>query len=131
MDINILRFKTTPSATLGRLYINGIFQCITLEPPIRKSGIKIWGKTAIPEGVYKLHWMMSARFKSNMPYLLNVPRFQGVMFHAGNTVKDTKGCILLGMSYNLETLLNSRKACLNVFPKLQVMEGCTIIISNP
>ena len=91
--------KNNPAATMNGKRIMFTQQCDTLEPQWRdlKKEKKVRGKTAIPEGKYKIVMSPSAKFGKNMPYLINVPQFEGIMIHPGNTVKDTMGCILVGV----------------------------------
>lgn len=105
MNILIKRINLQPDYTEGKLYINGVYYCDTLEDPNRdlnKSGVfdngeqKVYGNTCIPYGTYKVILNESPRFKRVLPRLLNVPSFEGILIHAGNTVKDTSGCILVG-----------------------------------
>ena len=91
---------------IGRLYVNGVFFCNTLENPDRGlrsymtesqiKALKIANHTAIADGQYKVVLRQSPRFKRILPLILNVKGFSGVLFHAGNTVNDTAGCILVG-----------------------------------
>lgn len=84
---------------LGVLYADGTLIGETLEDPDRhleSGGEKIHGGTAIPRGKYRVTITFSQRFKRPMPLLHDVPGFDGVRIHGGNTEADTSGCILLG-----------------------------------
>ncbi len=117
MKLTVIRGKPKNTSTIGKLYIDGVFECYTLEDVIRP--IKITGKTAIDEGTYKVIINMSNRFKKLMPLLLNVPNFEGVRVHAGNTSEDTEGCIIVGNSIGNNCLINSRVAYNKLFEKMQ------------
>lgn len=121
MQIQIKRFEFGDNYTIGRLYINDIFECYTLEDKVRPSTeTKVPGQTAIPEGTYKVIIDYSNRFKRDLPHILNVANFSGVRIHSGNTDKDTEGCILLGMSWNGGNFVgNSRIAFNSFFKKLE------------
>jgi hypothetical protein len=103
MQIRVVREPTKNDTTLGALFIDGHWQCHTLEDVIRPAGEKVYGETAIPAGRYKLILSMSNRFKKIMPEVVAVPGFAGIRIHAGNTAKDTEGCLLLGQTRNVET----------------------------
>ena len=94
--------------TIGLLYVDGRLWCNTLEDTVRPDGVKIQGQTAIPAGVYNVCLTMSPKFKRSLPLLDNVPNFTGVRIHAGNTAKDTEGCILVGENTKRGMVLNSR-----------------------
>lgn len=85
--------------TIGHININGEAFCWTLEDTVRPVGTKIPGKTAIPEGLYKLTVNMSQRFKREMIQILNVPNFEGIRIHGGNKPEDTEGCPLVAFNY--------------------------------
>ena len=97
-----------PDYTIGKLYIDGHYFCDTLEDTVRPSGTKIAGRTAIPAGEYKVVKSYSPRFKKILPEILDVPGFTGVRIHAGNTAKDTDGCILLGLNKTKGAVLDSQ-----------------------
>lgn len=94
MKLTLQRKHGTTGYTHGTLSIDGVYFCDTLEDQERTEKIK--GETAIPCGHYKVTVDMSIRFKRFMPLIHNVPNFEGVRIHNGNTDKDTEGCILVG-----------------------------------
>lgn len=105
--------------TIGKLYINGKYFCDTLEDPNRDhnrdgdlsdSGeSKVYGDTCIPFGTYRIIVTKSPRFKRDLPRLINVPYFEGVLIHRGNSAKHTHGCILLGENTVKGKVVNSTK----------------------
>lgn len=94
MKLKLVRKVGNAGFTEGRLYIDDVFECYTVEDAIRK--VKVQNMTAIPAGEYKVILSMSNRFKKILPEVLNVPGFTGVRIHAGNSSKDTEGCIIVG-----------------------------------
>lgn len=92
--------------TIGKLYIDGVYFCDTLEDPVRDE--KIYGETAIPVGRYRVIMNMSNRFKKIMPLLLNVPKFEGIRIHSGTNKDHTNGCILTGKNTIKGRLTNSK-----------------------
>lgn len=94
LSVTVSRFSSTPLRTLGRLTIDGSFQCYTLEDAQRTTKIK--GQTAIPAGTYKLALRDSPRFGKDTLWLRDVPGFEWILIHGGNTERDTEGCILVG-----------------------------------
>lgn len=107
-------FKNT--YTIGNLYVDGTFFSNTLEDKnrdVNKNGkfdngeTKVYGETCIPFGTYKIVVNMSPKFKRELPRLLNVPSFEGVLIHRGNTAKDSAGCILVGENKVVGKVINS------------------------
>jgi hypothetical protein len=107
MEIEVKRIALKPDYTIGKLYVDGIYYCDTIEDQVRPEGEKVWGETAIPAGRYKIILSHSSRFKKTMPYLVNVPDFSGIMIHNGNTAEDTHGCILVGENKVKGKVINS------------------------
>lgn len=108
MKTKIIRVAQGKESTLSHLYIDGIFQCFLLEDKIREK--KIMHKTAIPEGIFKLRlntWggMNKTYFPKYGPIhkgmieIADLPTFSSVYIHIGNTIEQTAGCPLVGLSY--------------------------------
>lgn len=114
-----------PKSTEGRLYIDGVFECFTLEDTDRKleaGGTKIPNQTAIPRGVYNVTITFSNHFQKLLPLVENVPNYDGVRIHSGNTDADTEGCILVGAINDKEDddfIGASRKAFDHLYPKIK------------
>ena len=129
MLIEVKRFEFKDTHTVGKMYVDGVYECYTLEDAVR-NGTKVLGKTAIPIGKYKLIVDASVRFKQDMPHILNVPDFTGVRIHAGNTSADTDGCILLGSTWAGKDFIgNSKIAYKKFFDKLKENKTVSITIS--
>ena len=119
MKLDLIRKEFTTISTIGDLLIDGKFYCYTLEDMYRDKKIK--GVTAIPYGTYEVIINFSNRFKKPMPLLLNVPNFEGIRIHNGNTAEHTEGCILLGFTKSKDFIGNSKSA-FNQF-MLKLKEG--------
>ena len=105
MDILQTRYVFGKDFTLRRLLIDGevLSECpYILEDVVREiTGLpptawKVPHETAIPIGTYRVTVDTSKRFKQLMTHLLNVPGFEGIRVHAGNTSHDTEGCLITG-----------------------------------
>jgi hypothetical protein len=127
MKLHLKRLHKTDKSTIGELTIDGKFECYTLEDIERD--VKIKSETAISKGTYKVIINQSNRFKRLMPLLLNVPNFEGVRIHAGNTNHDTEGCILVGRTRGVDFIGQSRKAYDSLFKKMQEAKEITLTIS--
>lgn len=127
MKIQIKRLHKTENSTIGELTIDGKFECYTLEDKERE--VKIKCETAIPKGTYNVIINQSNRFKKLLPLLLNVPNFEGVRIHPGNTNHDTEGCILVGRTMSKDFIGQSRKAFESLFKKMKEAKEITLIIS--
>ena len=127
MKIKLNRITRTETSTIGELFIDGKFECYTLEDIERD--VKIKSETAIKKGTYKVVLTMSNRFKKIMPLLLNVPEFEGIRIHSGNTNHDTEGCILVGKTRSVDFIGGSRTAFTSLMAKLQKAKDITIEIN--
>ena len=126
MKIVIVRDTFTENSTIGKMLIDGAFFCYTLEDTIRDT--KIAGETAIPYGTYKVIVNMSNRFKRLMPLLLNVPNFEGVRIHNGNTKEHTHGCILVGATKSKDFIGDSKVTFNKLMSKLNGVKDITLEI---
>lgn len=147
LNIRIDRIAKKSTYTIGKLYLNGVYFCDTLEDtdrglvqgmPLQKiKDLKIKGATAIPKGKYKVTMnVVSPRFskratyqfcQGKLPRLLNVDGYEGVLIHIGNTAKDTEGCILVGQNKVVGQVINSTAT----FKKLyaEMLKYQTIILT--
>lgn len=126
MKLLLERKHDTKDWTEGKLFIDGVYFCDTLEDQERP--VKIKAQTAIASGHYKVILSMSNRFKKVMPLLLNVPNFEGVRIHSGNTKEDTEGCILVGKKIKDGFVGKSRDTFNLLMKKLAKQEVITIEI---
>lgn len=110
MELKLIRKEFTEDSTIGELFVNGIFECFILEDKDRGlkdtmsideiNAHKVFGKTCIPYGGYKILVTKSERFSKlkgkpvYLPILLNVKGYEGVRIHVGNKPEDTEGCLL-------------------------------------
>ena len=95
MKITVERFSETDIDDIGKVYVDGQFICYSIENPDRDK--KIIDITAIPEGTYKVGKRLSPHFNCEVPWIMDVPGFQDVLIHWGNTVTSTHGCLVVGM----------------------------------
>jgi hypothetical protein len=116
MKLKLIRDCHGKESTTGKLFVDGAFECYTLEDVCRPKKIK--GCTAIPEGTYEVVVTYSNRFKRLLPLLLHVPNYEGIRIHSGNTAKDTEGCILVGKARGVNIVTNSRAAFAPLFAKI-------------
>lgn len=126
------RFKGE-TYTIGTLYVNGDRFCDTLEDRVCNLAggeAKVPGETAIPEGRYKVIVNRSPKFGRDLPRLLDVPQFEGVLIHRGNTAEDSAGCILVGENKVKGRVINSTpyEEKLVALCKAALAEGETIEI---
>ena len=109
MNIKVYRFSSDTQSTLSAIHIDGKFECYGLEDQHRTK--KVWGETRIPKGKYNLgvrfvgghNERYSNKFPSfhrGMLHVLDVPNFEYILIHIGNTDDDTAGCLLVGQECN-------------------------------
>lgn len=129
MKLELQRFEYGTDYTVGRLFVDGVYQCFVLEDVVRTDE-KVYGKTAIPVGEYTVLLNYSPKYKRIMPQVINVPGFEGIRIHSGNTSLDTEGCLLVGDTWTAGNLItNSRVAYQKLLTKLSdTKEPITICI---
>jgi hypothetical protein len=121
MKLQVKRNQCRTICTLGQLFIDGVFECYTLEDQVRPmEEHKVFGLTAIPYGLYDVDVTYSPHFERELPLLKNVPGFEGVRIHPGNTASDTEGCLLLGSEIVGDTITHSRVAFESAYAKIKV-----------
>ena len=143
MELRLKRIAKRPTYTIGKLYIDGVYFCDTIEdcdrgldqklPVAVNKAKKVKGETAIPTGHYQVTLgVKSPRFsqkkqydfcKGYLPRLLNVPAFDGVLIHIGNTAKDSEGCILVGRNKEVGKVLESTATFHALYEKLKTSKG--------
>lgn len=105
MELLLKSQKSDERYTKGELFIDGVHECFVLEDVAREvpgkqvSEWKVKKKTAIPSGRYEVKMTMSSRFKRIMIQIMDVPGFEGIRMHSGNTEEDTDGCPIVGDTF--------------------------------
>ena len=135
MNLELKRIFKGKDYTIGRLFIDGEYFCDTLEDPVRQLDSikdKIYSKTAIPTGKYKVSMsIISPKYSirksynwcgGRLPRLLDVPFFEGILIHSGNTPDHTAGCILVGENKIKGQVINSMNTLKNLWVKLNVAD---------
>lgn len=127
MKLELKRFIRTDESTIGKLYIDGVFECYILELPWKDNQNSI---SCIPTGFY--HWKKRNEPYSKYPYehihITNVVNRSFILVHIGNYPKDTLGCLLPGELYGQDAVWNSEKAFNKLMSK--VSNDGTIIITE-
>ena len=107
MELLLQRIAKKSDYTVGRLFVDGRYFSDTLEDCVREPGVKIPGETAIPAGRYRVIVNVSPKFDRELPRLLDVPGFEGILIHKGNSARDSAGCVLLGENKEKGRVVNS------------------------
>lgn len=148
MKMLLKRIAKKPTYTIGKLYLDGEYFADTLEDRDRGLTqdmdledilrIKVYGETAIPTGTYKIDMnTISPKFKDRswakpykgkIPRLLDVPGFDGVLLHPGNSADDSLGCILVGNNTQVGRVLNSQAVFKRLMQKLLGEQDITLTI---
>lgn len=128
MNITVKRYKHAADFTIGKLFIDGEFECYTLED--EKREVKVMHETRIPEGKYPVvlrtfgghHERYEKKFPEHegMLWVTNVPGFKDILIHIGNDDDDTSGCLLVGLNPDEANgkIVNSTAAYLRLYNKV-------------
>lgn len=128
MKLTVLRYNSEADYTDGLLFINGKFECYTLEDEFRTE--KKWGETRIPDGEYKIELRIVGGFHSKykhrfafhkgMLHIKDVPGFEYILIHIGNSDDDTAGCLLVGSTADKDKgfIGASTKAYIDMYKKV-------------
>ena len=145
MIVKLVRFSSQENSTLGLLYIDGEFQCFTMEDEHRTKKVK--HETRIPEGIYQLgvrdeggyHTRYLSKFPGvhqGMIEVLDVPNFSFILLHIGNWEYQTSGCILCGNTAKQNVtgdgmVMDSKIAYLRVYPKIikELIKGKKVFLN--
>lgn len=128
MRLTLKRIANKKDYCIGKLYINGVYFCDTLEDVDRGLSdamteeeikqLKVKGQTAIPVGIYTVLLTYSPKYKKVMPLINNVKGYSGIRIHSGNSSKDTEGCLLVGKNTVVGRLTDSRNTFNALFKRL-------------
>lgn len=129
MLLRLIREPSRGGATLGSLYVDGTWECWTLEDQIRDA--KVPGQTAIPAGDYEVRLTTSPKFGRVLPEVLQVPGFVGIRIHGGNRKEDTDGCILVGQQRGPAWIGQSQLALSALMAKMIDAPAIRLRIDNP
>jgi hypothetical protein len=116
MKLEVKRYNSQDDYTQGLLFIDGIFECYTIEDEQRT--IKVFSETAISNGTYEVKLRTEGKFHVNyskkfplfhkgMLHVTNVPGFEYILIHIGNTDDDTAGCLLVGRGAGHDSIVES------------------------
>jgi hypothetical protein len=117
LELTLTREPSADGCTIGKLSVDGVFECFALEDVVR-DGPKVAHETAIPAGRYRVIINRSERFGRMLPRLVAVPGFDGILIHPGNTAADTSGCILVGQGRGLKSIIGSQLALAALQPQI-------------
>ena len=131
MMLEVARYEHNERCTVGRMSIDGEYECFTLEDVVREvtgqpvAAWKIPGETAIPAGVYPVVLTWWPKFKRFTPSVINVPGFSGIRIHSGNRDTDTEGCVLVGQTHpdHQDFIGSSRLALEGLMRKIEPFLG--------
>lgn len=116
MQLKLERKIFNETSTEGNLYINNVWFCHVIEDKVRakpgewKKELKIYGKTAIPYGVYPVAVTWSNRFSRMLTAIFNVPDFEGIRIHNGTNETSSAGCLIVSYKAGKGYVVNDKSA---------------------
>lgn len=139
LTLRRIPMKAGKQYQVGHLYVDGIYICDTIEdidrgltqsmPLSQIQAIKVKNRTAIPRGKYRvLMNRVSPKFsakayywqfcRGKVPYLVNVPGFEGILIHRGTNQNSTSGCIIVGLNTVVGRVTSSQACFEKLYKKL-------------
>lgn len=106
VDVALLRGEESRGGLRGVLMLEDKTLCDTLELPWRDNRQSV---SCIPPGVYRCIPHDSAKF-AKVWEVTGVSARREILIHAGNTVADTHGCILVGLGVSPDGITQSQAA---------------------
>lgn len=135
MNIELFRQDITDTSTIGRLSIDGVFECFILENPLALNPALGPEHIAIPAGTFPLKVRYSERFKRLVLEICDVPGRSDIEIHPGNTSQSTHGCLCPGQQKAPNFVGNSKVASdalyERVAPRILAGETVNIEVINP
>ena len=131
ITIQIKRFAFKETYTIGKLYVDGVYVCDTIEDKVRvlnSAKDKVYGETAIPTGTYNADIYFSKKFGYNVIRLFDVPYFSGIYVHRGNTAKDSHGCVIVGKNDKKGWVSKSTVAMTKLMAAIEGYDELKVII---
>ena len=138
MEILVKRLYKKSEYTIGKMYIDGVYFCDTVEDTDRGltsemtyeeiARRKVYGKTAIPTGRYDVAISYSPKFKKNLPLLLSVKGYSGIRIHNGKDANSSLGCIIVGENKIKGGVINSRQTMERLMYRLRNEKNIVIEI---
>ena len=140
MKLRLIRKYKKETYCIGNLYVDGVWFCNTCEDKdrglkqtdslYRISAVKVPAETAIPTGIYKVRIdIVSPKYSSvdwykqlcdgKMPRIMNVPGFEWILIHPGNSALDSSGCVLCGKNTVKGGLTQSKETFKALYQKMK------------
>jgi hypothetical protein len=125
-NLEIIREEFSPNCIIGRLFIDGKYECFTLELPWKENKRQV---SCIPTGTYKVVHRTSPKYKDHL-HIIGVPNRDLILIHTGNSAKDILGCILVGTAKATDFIGHSRVAMQALMTKMKGKTDIVLTIKN-